>query len=69
MLSENSRFVSFNVIEKEAIKVRHGRAGLGRARSVRAGSSQIVVLHIAAYFFCSMDYVAKINTKQDMLLL
>ena len=42
-----------------------GRVGPGRAGPGWAGSSRKWVLYMKTNFFCSMDYVPKINTKRD----
>ena len=48
MLCNSFMFVSFDTIEKRAVKERHGRAG----------SSRISVLHRKRITFCSMNHIA-----------
>ena len=57
----NFKVVSLELTEKKHVKERHGRIGASQA-----GSSRIWVLNVKTNFFCSMDYVPKINTKRDM---
>ena len=56
MLCESLMSVCFEIFEKQAFKERHGRIGPGRFITDMGSIHE-------NNFFCSMDYVPKINTK------